>query len=183
LGLANSRGVFGTQFGSSIYNSLQATFSHQYSSGLYFQGAYTFSKSIDNSSGSSFQDELNGNTRYGDLFSNLSNRGLSDFDRTHRLSVLVDPGLDYIPVGDAVPDHRLQRLASPGHGGPERHELRHTCPGQDSWQRIDDGEREIAHRQLRGSERLRRRWKLRQRSERGRARRRRLLHGICVGGK
>ena len=87
LGLANSRGVFGTQFGSSIYNSLQATFSHQYSSGLYFQGAYTFSKSIDNSSGSSFQDELNGNTRYGDLFSNLSNRGLSDFDRTHRLSV------------------------------------------------------------------------------------------------
>ncbi|PYV33386.1 MAG: hypothetical protein DMG09_22465 [Acidobacteria bacterium] len=52
LGLANSRGQFATQFGSSIYNSLQATISHQYSSGLYFQGAYTFSKSIDNSSGS-----------------------------------------------------------------------------------------------------------------------------------
>src|SRR5207247_3916061 len=87
LGLANSRGQFATQFGSSIYNSLQATISHQYSSGLYFQGAYTFSKSIDNSSGYSFQDELNGTSRWGELFSNRSSRGLSDFDRTHRLSV------------------------------------------------------------------------------------------------
>ncbi len=87
LGLANSRGFFQTQEGNSIYHSLQATLSHQFAGGLYFQGAYTFSKAIDNSSGSIFGDELNGLTQYGDYFNSRANRGPTDFDRTHRFVV------------------------------------------------------------------------------------------------
>ncbi len=59
--------------------------SHQYAHNLYFQGAYTFSKSINNGTGSAFGDELNGLIQYGNLLSLRSNRALSDFDRTHRL--------------------------------------------------------------------------------------------------
>jgi len=87
LGLANSRGFFQEQAGQSTYHSLQATVSHQWSSGLYFQGAYTWSKTIDNGSGSAFQDELNGLFQFGDLFDTHSNIGPSDFDRTHRLVI------------------------------------------------------------------------------------------------
>ncbi len=84
LGLANSRGFFVNQEGNSIYHSLQVTLSHQWSNGLYFQGAYTWSKAIDNGSGSVFGDELNGFVGYGDLLNSASTRSLSDFDRTHR---------------------------------------------------------------------------------------------------
>src|SRR3989441_12119688 len=87
LGLANSRGFFQGQEGNSIYHSLQATLSHQFSGGVYFQGAYTWSKAIDNSSGSIFGDELNGLTQYGDYLNSRANRGPADFDRTHRLVV------------------------------------------------------------------------------------------------
>jgi len=78
--------------------SLQATLSHQFSNGLYFQGAYTWSKSIDNTSGSTFQDELNGTlvALFGDP-NNLNRMlGLSDFDRTHRLVLSYDYEL---PIG------------------------------------------------------------------------------------
>ena len=89
LGLANSRGVFTDNGGSSTYHSAQFTLSHQYSNGLYFQGAYTFSKSIDNGSGSAFTDELNGNLAgpFATLLDPRGNRGLSNFDRTHRVSI------------------------------------------------------------------------------------------------
>jgi hypothetical protein len=84
LGLANSRGFFQTQSGNSIYHSLQATLRHQFSAGLYFQAAYTYSKTIDNSSGSSFSDELNGLLGFGDYLDQRRQRGVADFDRTHR---------------------------------------------------------------------------------------------------
>jgi hypothetical protein len=87
LGLANSRGFFQYQDGNSIYHALQATLSHHFSNGLYFQGAYTWSRSIDNSSGSTFSDELNGLFGFGDLQCPSCQRGPSDFDRTHRLTV------------------------------------------------------------------------------------------------
>jgi len=87
LGIANNR-LFGqTQDGNSIYHSLQASLVHRFSAGLYFQAAYTWSKSIDNSSGSSFSDELNGIADFGSEFNSRDNRGLSDFDRKHRLVV------------------------------------------------------------------------------------------------
>lgn len=87
VGIANNR-LFGQeQRGSSIYHSLQASLTHRFSQGLYMQTAYTFAKSIDNGSGSSFQDELNGLLDFGDQFSPRDNRGLSDFDRKHRLVI------------------------------------------------------------------------------------------------
>ncbi|HET6893280.1 MAG TPA: TonB-dependent receptor, partial [Pyrinomonadaceae bacterium] len=84
LGIANNR-LFGQeQRGASIYHSLQSSLTHRFSDGLYFQAAYTFSKSIDNGSGSTFQDELNGLLDFGNQFDPRDNRGLSDFDRKHR---------------------------------------------------------------------------------------------------
>ena len=66
----------------SHYNSLQTTISRRWSAG-YFQAAYTFSKSTDATS--------TGNTAFNSAFNDEStldaSRGLSDFDRTHRLSV------------------------------------------------------------------------------------------------
>ncbi len=66
----------------SHYNSLQTTVSRRWAHG-YFQGAYTFSKSMDVNS--------SGNTAFNTAFNNESNLasayGLSDFDRPHRLAV------------------------------------------------------------------------------------------------
>jgi hypothetical protein len=66
----------------SHYHSLQATLSRRWGAG-YFQGAYTFAKSLDATStgntalNTAFNDETNIRNSY----------GLSDFDRKHRLSV------------------------------------------------------------------------------------------------
>lgn len=87
LGLATSRLFAQTQHGFSEYHSLQASLVRQFSDGIYLQAAYTFAKSIDNGSGSSFGDELNGLLDIGDLLNAASNKGLSDFDRTHRFVV------------------------------------------------------------------------------------------------
>jgi len=66
----------------SIYHSLQATVSRRWGQS-YLQGAYTFSKNIDATS--------SGNTAFNTAYNDQSNinasRGLSDFDRKHRLSV------------------------------------------------------------------------------------------------
>jgi len=66
----------------SHYHSLQTTVSRRWNHG-YFQGAYTFSKSTDATS--------SGNTAFNTAYNNESDlqasRGLSDFDRPHRLSV------------------------------------------------------------------------------------------------
>jgi hypothetical protein len=80
LGL-NPRGYFlFNNAATSKYDSLQATLVHQFAKGLHFQGAYTFSKSIDPvvTTGSGvYQYPMNDQTRLA--------QGLSDFDRTHRL--------------------------------------------------------------------------------------------------
>jgi hypothetical protein len=65
----------------SHYNSLQTTLSRRWGAG-YFQAAYTFSRSTDATS--------TGNTAFNTAFNDEStladSRGLSDFDRTHRLA-------------------------------------------------------------------------------------------------
>jgi hypothetical protein len=66
----------------SIYHSLQATLSRRWGHS-YFQGAYTFSKNIDATS----SDNTAFNTAYNNQTTVDSSRGLSDFDRTHRLSI------------------------------------------------------------------------------------------------
>ena len=66
----------------SHYDSLQTSLTRRWNAG-YFQGAYTFSKSTDATS--------SGNTAFNTAFNDEStlaaSRGLSDFDRPHRLSV------------------------------------------------------------------------------------------------
>ena len=89
----------------STYHSLQATLIHQFAKGLYFQAAYTWSKSLDNASGSEISDELNGLTPFGSLLNIQSDRGLSDFDRPQRLAISYSYEL---PFGKA---HGLGMLA------------------------------------------------------------------------
>ena len=66
----------------SIYHSLQATVSRRWGQS-YFQAAYTFSKNIDATS--------TGNTAFNTAYNDQSNinasRGISDFNRPHRLAV------------------------------------------------------------------------------------------------
>ena len=66
----------------SHYHSLQTTLSRRWGAG-YFQAAYTFSRSTDATS--------SGNTAFNTAFNDEStlaaSRGLSDFDRTHRMVV------------------------------------------------------------------------------------------------
>jgi hypothetical protein len=64
----------------SHYNALQATLAHRFSKGLYFQGAYTYSKSIDDVSTASVAFL----TRVNDQNDARASRGLSDFDRRQR---------------------------------------------------------------------------------------------------
>jgi len=64
----------------SHYSALQATLGHHFGQGLYFQGAYTYSKSIDDVSTASVAFV----TRVNDQTSGLASRGLSDFNHGQR---------------------------------------------------------------------------------------------------
>ena len=80
--------------GKSTYHSLQASLARHLSHGLQFQASYTFSKSIDNASnagGGAFSDGsldtssgLDTGNVWGNQLDGHVNRGVSDFDRTHR---------------------------------------------------------------------------------------------------
>jgi hypothetical protein len=74
---------------------MQASLIHQFANGLYFQAAYTWSKTLDNGSGSAFGDELNGLLQFGDYLNTNSNRGVADFDRRHRFVVTYDYTLPF----------------------------------------------------------------------------------------
>ena len=65
----------------STYNSLQVSLTRRISKGLQFLASYTFAKSIDNASG---RDEFDFSTILGNQLDYRANRGVSDFDRTHR---------------------------------------------------------------------------------------------------
>ena len=95
LGLSRTRGArYSGNIGVAIYNSLQMTLLRRLQKGLYFQAAYTFSRTRDNVSGSLSTDELN-STRNGQSGANILNMqnnvqqnfGRGDFDRPHRLVV------------------------------------------------------------------------------------------------
>jgi hypothetical protein len=80
--------------GRSNYNSLQLSLTKRLSRGLQFLASYTFGRSLDNASGGSdsmgeAKDTIN---IAGNQLDPAANRGLSDFDRTHRfvLSYLWD---------------------------------------------------------------------------------------------
>jgi hypothetical protein len=80
--------------GNSIYNSLQVTVKKDITHGLQFLAAYTFSKSIDDAGDSlgaaiagTFGLPIVGQLVYNDQNDVAAQRGLSDFDRTHRLVI------------------------------------------------------------------------------------------------
>jgi hypothetical protein len=68
----------------STYNSLQISLSRRISKGPQFLASYTFAKAIDNASG---RDEFDFSAIVGDQLNSRANRGVSDFDRTHRFVV------------------------------------------------------------------------------------------------
>src|SRR5262245_900184 len=79
--------------GQSTYNSLQMSLTRRFSHGLQFLAAYTYARSIDNTqsgSGSGTANEVA--PIAGNQLDNRANRGVSNFDRTHRfvLSYLWD---------------------------------------------------------------------------------------------
>jgi len=95
LGLSRKRGArYSGNIGFANYNSWQTTVSRRFSQGLYFQAAYTYSRTIDNVSGSLSTDELNatragqnGGNIYNDQSNPQGNKARGDFDRPHRLVV------------------------------------------------------------------------------------------------
>ncbi len=101
----------------SNYNSLQASLTKRLSRGLQFLASYTYAKSIDNASGqgggAGFGGVVNpgavGETGLilGNQRSNRANRGVSDFDRTHRL---VLSGFWELPVPSFATNSAAGRL-------------------------------------------------------------------------
>jgi hypothetical protein len=80
--------------GDSIYNSLQVTLKKVMSHGFQFLAAYTFAKSIDDAGdslgaaiGGTFGIPIFGQVVYNDQNNVAAQRGVSDFDRTHRLVI------------------------------------------------------------------------------------------------
>jgi len=81
----------------SHYHSLQTTVSRRWARG-YFQGAYTWSKSTDaTSSGNTAL-----NTAFNDESDLKNSRGLSDFDRTHRLVVSYRYDLPFFASAEGI---------------------------------------------------------------------------------
>jgi Carboxypeptidase regulatory-like domain len=96
LGFSRAAGArFSANVGFAHYHGMQTTLSHRFSKGLFVQAAHTWSKTIDNVSGSQGTDEFNV-TRNGQGGANMFNlgninpalnRSLGDFDRRHRFVV------------------------------------------------------------------------------------------------
>jgi hypothetical protein len=66
----------------SAYNSLQMSLTRRFSKGVQLLASYTYAKSLDNASG---MEGLDTTIILGDQLDDRANRGVSDFDRTHRL--------------------------------------------------------------------------------------------------
>ena len=94
----------------STYNSLQMSLTKRLSHGLQFLAAYTYGRSLDNSSGTNggSADAVRDTAIVlGNQLDNRANRGVSDFDRTHRFvfSYLWD-----LPCPPGAKKTRLGRL-------------------------------------------------------------------------
>ncbi len=95
VGLSRKKGArYSGNIGQGRYDSLQATLSRRLHRGLYFQAAYTYSRNMDNVSGSLSTDELNatragqnGANIYNDQSNPRQNWARGDFDRPNRLVV------------------------------------------------------------------------------------------------
>ena len=107
--------------GQSTYHSLQASLTRRFSRGLQYAAAYTFSKSLDNTSGpgggaaqDGTLDTGNGVDTSGVVGNQVDpreNRGLSDFDRKHRLALNF---IWELPAPNGLSDSRAGRALFTG---------------------------------------------------------------------
>ena len=81
--------------GSSIYHSLQAEVKKSFSHGVQLQASYTWSKSVDDASDFSPTIQANDNSFAQDVSDLRAERGVSNFDITHRILVT---GLWQLPL-------------------------------------------------------------------------------------
>jgi len=102
--------------GNSSYNSLQATLKKDMSHGFQFLAAYTFAKSIDDAGdslgaaiGGTFGLPTVGEAVYNDQNNVAAQRGVSDFDRTHRL---VISGMWSVPGPNHAKSSLVQKLGN-----------------------------------------------------------------------
>lgn len=80
LGLGRASGFrLRSNWGSSTYHGMQFNFRRRFQRGMFWNVSYTFAKSLDNVSS-------DGGVIEHDAFNARNNRGLSDFDRTHRFT-------------------------------------------------------------------------------------------------
>ena len=100
--------------GNSNYDSLQATLKKDMSHGFQFLAAYTYSKSIDDAGDSlgaaisgTFGLPITGQVVYNDQNDAAAQRGVSDFDRTHRL---VFSGTWSVPGPDHATSAAIRKL-------------------------------------------------------------------------
>jgi hypothetical protein len=85
--------------GSSIYHGLQAQLSRRFRNGLMFQAAYTFSRTIDNSTADFFSTSLS--PRRPQDFQNWdAERSVSPLSRTHRFTLAMVYDLPYFKSGN-----------------------------------------------------------------------------------
>jgi hypothetical protein len=103
--------MFTENQGLSNYHSLQTSLVHRWSSGVYLQAAYTYSRCMDNGSGSQYGDEINGNLPFGDLINPRSNYGPCDFDRTHRLVISYNYELPFARMLN-IGNHGFGKMAN-----------------------------------------------------------------------
>jgi hypothetical protein len=102
--------------GNSVYNSLQATLKKDTSHGFQFLAAYTLSKSIDDAGDSlgaaiagAFGIPITGQVVYNNQNNVAAQRGVSDFDRTHRLVV---SGTWNVPVPEQAKSATVRKLVN-----------------------------------------------------------------------
>jgi hypothetical protein len=102
--------------GNSIYNSVQATLKKDMTHGFQFLAAYTFSKSIDDAGdslgaavGGGFGIPILGQIVYNDQRDVAAQRGVSDFDRTHRF---VISGTWDVPSPEHATSTAVQKLGN-----------------------------------------------------------------------
>jgi carboxypeptidase family protein len=115
IGLSRKRGSrYSGNIGFANYNSWQTTLSRRLQRGLYFQAAYTYSRTVDNVSGSLSTDELNatragqnGGNIYNDQSNPQQNKARGDFDRPHRL--VVSYAYDLPVIKDSWMDNQVFR--------------------------------------------------------------------------
>jgi hypothetical protein len=91
-GVAGGSYICETSFNAN-YNSLQTSLTKRLSHGLDFLASYTFSKALDNTSGSGGTSQLDLTFLGNDQTNRRSSHGISDFDRKHRFvaSFLYQP--------------------------------------------------------------------------------------------